>query len=232
MAKQEYVDIANVAKGWSAGVYPTLLEASMCSFSNRPLRGPAFIIPVLERSYASALCSLAAFQIEGILQKISLNLDGGEKREQILKHLTKTGQNTAVRELFVVRDVIAHGHIYKTTIRLKSDGFPKSSHSKKLTIYESQDFKNHVSRNKTKLLNFNVDPARISFPDAVLALAVVNVIYKELENRSIDMPIDKFIPGKGYVSKYFSVYINDLLRGLDKKRASAVKRKLKIIASI
>lgn len=161
MAKQEFIDIANTSKGWNFGVYPALLEASLYSFSRRPLRGPAFQIAVLERSFASAACALAAFQIEGMLQKISLEQGGGDDRRAILPLLKNAQQRAAVVELFVLRDVIAHGHIYKTTIRLKDDGFPRSSYSKKLTKYASNDFKQVVSRNKTKLMRFNVNPARV-----------------------------------------------------------------------
>ena len=232
MAKQEFVDIANTSEGWNFGVYPSLLESSLYSFSHRPAKGAGFQISVLERSFASAVCALAAFQIEGMLQKISLLQGSGDNRDSILKLVTKTKQKTAVIELFVVRDVIAHGHIYKTTLQLKKDGFPKSSHSTKLTKYESKDFKQVVSRNKTKLLSFNVNPARIDFCDAVLAVAVANVLYKELKGRTKDMAINKFVEGSGYDTKYFDSYVQDLIKGLDKNRAKVVKNKLKKIDQI
>lgn len=190
------------------------------------MRGPAFQIAVLERSFASAACALAAFQIEGMLQKISLEQGGGDDRKAILPLLKNIQKRAAVVELFVMRDVIAHGHIYKTTIRLKDDGFPRNSYSKKVTKYESNDFKQVVRRNKTRLMRFNVNPARIDFCDAVLALGVANEAYKELENRSEDMPMNRFTENEGYESKYFAVYIQHLLKGLDKSHANAVKNKL------
>lgn len=226
MAKQEFIDIGNTSKGWNFGVYPDLLETSLYSFSRRPLRSPAFQIAVLERSFASATCALAAFQIEGMLQKISLEQGGGDDRKAILSLLKNAQQRAAVIELFVLRDVIAHGHIYKTTVRLKDDGLPRSSYSKKLTKYESNDFKQVVSQNKTRLMRFNVNPARIGFCDAVLALGVTNEVYKELENRSEDMPMNKFTENEGYKPRYFTAYIQQLLKGLDKSHVNAVKSKL------
>ncbi len=209
-------------------MYPSLLEMSLYSFSQRPLRGPGFQIAVIERSFASAVCALGAFQIEGMLQKISMAQGNGDDRKSILAGLKNVKHQDMARELFVVRDVIAHGHIYKTTIQLRQDGFPKNSHSKKMTARESRDFKQVVKRNKTRLLGFNVNPSRIGFCDAVLALSVVNVIYKELENRPADMPINK-VTANGYDSKLFSAYIDDLLKSLNTKHAKSVRNKLRKI---
>lgn len=95
-----------------------------------------------------------------------------------------------------------------------------------MTKYASNDFKQVVSRNKTKLMRFNVNPARIDFCDAVLAPGVANEVYKELENRSVDMPMNKFTENEGYESRYFTAYIQELLKALNKTHANAIKNKL------
>ena len=69
MSSQEFINISNASAAWSNGVYPALLETSMQSFANRPLRGPGFLIPTLERTFAASVCALSALQIEGMLQK-------------------------------------------------------------------------------------------------------------------------------------------------------------------
>lgn len=232
MSKQEFIDIGNVSQGWSYGVYSSLVEYSLQSFSHRTLRSTASQVSVLERSFASAGCALAAFQIEGMLQKISLEKGGGDERRDILKLLTDPKQQIAIRELFVLRDVIAHGHIYKTTVYLKDDGFPKKTHSKKLTTHTSNDFKDVVARNRTKLMGFSVNPARIDFTDAVLALAVVNRIYKQLENRTVDMVINRFIRNDGYDSKYFGDYVMILLKELPRGHRQAVSNKLRVLSKL
>jgi len=226
MKKQEFVDISNFSKGWNFGVYPSLLEASLYSFSHRPLRGPAFQISVLERSYAAAVCSLAAFQIEGMLQRISLEQGRGDGLDEIVKILKKNSHREAVKELSIVRDAIAHGHIYKTTVYLNIDGLPKSSRNKKMTTYISPKANSRISRNKTNSLQFNVNPSRIGFCDAVLAVAVANLVYKELENRSQDMPMNKFVPEQGYETSYFNDYVKYLAKTLKRSHARSLTLKL------
>jgi hypothetical protein len=66
------------------------------------LRGPAFQIAVLERSFASAACALAAFQVEGMLQKISFEQGGGDDKKAILPLLKNIQQRATVAELFVM----------------------------------------------------------------------------------------------------------------------------------
>lgn len=232
MSKQEFIDVSNFSKGWNFGVYPTLLEASLYSFSHRPLRGPGFQISVLERSYAAAVCSLAAFQIEGMLQLATLGMGYGDKLEEVVKTLNKHSYRVAVEELSIVRDAIAHGHVYRTTIYLDANGLPKSSHNKKMTTFVSKKAEKYTTRNKTNLLRFNVNPSRIDFSDAVLAVAVANLIYKELEGRSSDMPMNKFIDGKGYETKYFGEYVAGLMKNLRQSHVRSLRSKLEKLERI
>lgn len=235
MSKEEYVDVGNTSKSWNFGVYPSLLESSLASFANRPLQQAGSLLPVLERSFASAICSLAAFQIEGMLQKLSLEKGGSTKFEEILKLIKNADSKTAIRELSIVRDAIAHGHLYKTTILLDDNGFRKGLKNQKLTTHPSDKAKQNVTKNKTKMLKLNVNPGRISFPDAVLSVALVNIIYKELENRTIDMPINRYVVGSGYDTNcpnYFGDYIQYILKDLDKSHRQAVNNKLKVLCSI
>lgn len=238
MNKEDYVDVENTSKSWNFGVYPSLLEFSLASFSNRPLRQAGSLLPILERSFASAVCSLSAFQIEGMLQRLhfdrktSPKVEKAPELDELLKMISSPKRQTAIRELSVVRDSIAHGNLYKTKIKLNSDGLRTGKVSEKTSLPHGIKFSINVSRNRTKILKLNVNPGNIGFPDAVLSVALVNIIYKELENRTVDMPINRFVVGSGYDSNcpsYFGDYIRYILKDLDKRHRQSVNNKLKTI---
>lgn len=84
-----------------------------------------------------------------------------------------------LEEVFVVRDVIAHNHIYKVEV-FSDQGRTMLGHRQKLLEGYGFDSKYKSSVNsrtkKTKLLKLNVQPAKVGFEDIFKVLVVVDLI--------------------------------------------------------
>jgi len=231
MSKKHFIQ--ELSQDWNFGVYPLLLEVTRKSFSIRPLRGPAFLISVRERAFASTVCTLAAFQAESMLQNIAYKKGKkDDSRHELVKLICNLKLQQAVLELFIMRDVIAHSHLHKTIINFKQDGDPKSSYSKKVRGYDSKDYKLLVVRNKTKLLQFNVAPSRIGFTDSVLALILSNRLAKELGITTKDFYIHKITEDGGYQSIKLTDYIKFLTQGLNNSHKNSLQRKLAFVNKV
>tara|TARA_X000000950_G_C13704194_1_gene573411 strand:+ start:41 stop:496 length:456 start_codon:yes stop_codon:yes gene_type:complete len=89
-------------------------------------------------------------------------------------------------EIFVVRDLIAHNHLLKTSYRLEDYGMEKIG----VERVSSGDGKFSANVNKgtetTKILELNTNPIRIGYTDAVAVLKTAweNLIFLENKDRN------------------------------------------------
>lgn len=88
-------------------------------------------------------------------------------------------------EVFVVRDVIAHNHIYEVEV-LTAHDWKMLGHKQKLLKGYGFDRKYKVSVNprtrKTRLLRLNVQPAKIGFEDLFKVLVVLDLLVGITQN--------------------------------------------------
>lgn len=88
-------------------------------------------------------------------------------------------------EIFVIRDVIAHNHIYEVEV-LSDQDWKMLGHKQRLLKGYGFDAKYKASVNsrtrKTKLLKFNVQPAKIGFEDLFKLLVVLDLLVGVTQN--------------------------------------------------
>ena len=88
------------------------------------------------------------------------------------------GFKNILEEMFILRDVIVHNHIYKIKCAIdENNGALKSYRQEILPGYGDGKFKGNInSRTKlTKLLRFNIQPTKIGFEDIFKALIIFDL---------------------------------------------------------
>lgn len=127
---------------------------------------------VIENGYSSAIILLLVVMLEGMTNYVNLHNSGFEPFKNkysavsALKYYTKNILNNEIDELFVIRDVIAHNHIWET--RVSSND--RMIHVKEPILrdeYGDRKFTENVDfiTRTTKKLELNVFTTRINWKD-------------------------------------------------------------------
>jgi hypothetical protein len=122
--------------------------------------------------FAVAVVTLCVFLIESTAGRAKYL--AGLPPSKPIDYLTSVLPNDLaqeVEELFVVRDVIAHNHLWDAEVQF-ADGTLKLRSAKLRDGYGDNKFRRNVnlSTRKTKRLGLNAFPTRISYNDAVLSI--------------------------------------------------------------
>jgi hypothetical protein len=147
-----------------------------------------------ENGYSVAIILLAVIYLESTINRIKyiISSESGEDEGQGIKTLKlfrsefpNSGLDNKLEELFVIRDVIAHNHIWEATIRWDENYELKLIGANKLKGYGDKKYKKVIDRNtrKTKLLGINLFPTRICWSDIVTVLKTVVEILMFLEGK-------------------------------------------------
>jgi hypothetical protein len=150
-------------------------------------------------------CSiLLAFEIEALANKIFYDLGAkGTSPADDLTSLIKAKIpdfpakhfSQAIKEIFIVRDAIAHGHLYEVFIKYPKKMRPgivsyRQEIPQHLALkFGDKKYREYVNQNtkRTKLIDLNVNPVRISIVDVFTILLMVNVtnelLFKALGER-------------------------------------------------
>lgn len=170
-----------------------LVKGSFLTYCNTNFSNKRFQTPMPEHSRAAAAIVLSVLGIEAYRNRVYCL----EKREvcssvsnSLCDMITEKSSNFPARklkdlleEVFVVRDVIVHNHIYEVTVTYQ--GFNIKGHRQRLLQGRTDDlkYKRHVNKRtkKTKLLKLNVQPTKISFEDIFKVLLVVDLTIKIMQ---------------------------------------------------
>ena len=143
-------------------------------------------IPVYENGYSVAGIVLSVLFLESYVSRINSIL---LSRNQIEKFTTGTrlirsifeNDNLAnvVTELYIVRDAIAHNHVWSADIISNEQGLSFDNEPLLLNIYGDKKFKDvvDIDRRKTRILSLNVFPTNIGQEDAI---SVLENVYEAL----------------------------------------------------
>lgn len=146
---------------------------------------------IFENGYASAIILLAAVLLESMLNRTMYIMDSipNGKRSNVLAFFKESfpdsGLHNKMVELFVVRDVIAHNHIWDAKIKWDEDYALKLVSASLSNGYGDPKFRGVIdeSKRKTKLLEINLFPTRICWSDIVIVLKTVVDILLFLEQK-------------------------------------------------
>ncbi len=198
--KERY--ITPIAIGFMTTIVPDFLKEAFDAYHKRDFTRDYWQVSSWEQWYGGAGVALTVSAIEANrnrffymkLKDKTPSRDVCQDIVGVLSHLNEFPANTLVAlisEVFTVRNVILHSHIYEIDAEFTlADWEMIDLKRTKLAGYGNSKFENLVDSNslKTKLLGMNVLPARIGFEELFTALLVFDLIVGIIQK----------IHGKGY----------------------------------
>jgi hypothetical protein len=174
-------------------LYPiaTLLEdlKSLKQMGNNELQASSY-----ENGYAVSIIVLTILLLESIVARVKLHkahesMNSRSPVEFIQTAYPESGFENKIIELFIIRDVIVHNHIWKAEFTSDSQGeMARVGNPKLQSGYGDRKYKNKTDSfiQKTKLLQLNVYPTRICYSDVLIVLraTVEFLLFLEKEERN------------------------------------------------
>ena len=217
--RQKYITV--IGSNFLAFVIWDLVEESFATYQNTDFAKKRFQTSIWEHGHAAAAIILSVIGIEAYRNRIYfLEKRGIDRRSSVTSHLCNILAKKSIsfptsklkpllEEVFVVRDVIAHNHIYQVNVYY-DQGWMMLGHKQKLLEGYGFDSKYKSSVNprtkKTKLLKLNVQPAKIGFEDIFTVLVVIDLLIKIMQQ----------VFGAGYVP----FHVSHKIGGYDAKNLS------------
>ena len=172
-----------------------------------------------ENGYASAIILLAVLLLESMLNRTRyvMGLASKRKGDSVLtffrSNFPDSGLCDKLVELFVVRDVIVHNHIWEAKIKYDKDYTLKLVSASLLEGYGDKKFNNAIDdrERKTRLLKINLFPTRICWSDivTVLKMAIDILLFLEQKDRRYVYISDEYIEFDGETIKFPDI-VSDL----------------------
>lgn len=163
-----------------------------------------------ENGYAVAMVALAAFMIEGVCSRARYVTGTEDRRRTPIDTLHELGAPDLaenVEEVFVVRDAVAHSHLWTATVSHDRKGLQFQADPERLPFYGDKKFDRVVdpSTRKTRRLGLDVFPPRVCRHTAVLALKEAVAVFRFLESQDRRFaylePVHVFVAGE-YIPLY------------------------------
>src|SRR6266496_1073377 len=129
----------------------------------------------MENGYAISIIALAAFLLEGACGRARYVSGSDQKRRSApdtLRHFGGNDLADTVEEIFVVRDAIAHAHLWTARISWAENNLQFAQQPVRLPGYGDKKFKRIVdpSSRTTRQLKLDVFPTRIHRHTAIVVL--------------------------------------------------------------
>jgi hypothetical protein len=143
---------------------------------------------VRENGYAISIIALAAFLLEGACGRARFVSGSNQRRCSAAETFRDFGRNDLadkVEEIFVVRDAIAHAHLWKAKILWTENDLRFAQPPEQLPGYGDKKFRRIVDLNSrtTRQLKLDVFPTRIHRRTAVIALKECAEALRFLESK-------------------------------------------------
>jgi hypothetical protein len=183
-----------------------------------PMDVNAVKVSPLESAYSASVILLSVVMLESILAELKTTnptpYPGGKDVKQFFKETFTIDKKleTILHELFVVRDVIAHSHIWE--IAYFEDDSGMRVESKELQAgYGRGEFQNRINEEtkKTKKLSINLVLIQMNCRDVVIVLKNIIKIIDFLQgqqSQNIYLPYPHIKYGDNCLS--FEVFVNQL----------------------
>ena len=193
--RQEYFTV--IGSNFLDFVVWGLIDQTLKEYLNTNFSKKRFQTSIWEHTHAAAAMVLSVIGIEAFRNRIYF-LKGSkvDRRVPVHKDLCKMLRDAKVgfpadklqdilTEVFVARDVIVHNHIYKVEV-FSDKKWALLGHEQRLLEGYGFDPKYRRAVNlgiaKTKLLELNVQPTKISFEDIFKVLVITDLLISILQN--------------------------------------------------
>ena len=184
--KQKVLTI--VGASYVEQIVPDLVEKCFDAYKIRDLTKRMFQVSPHENAYATASILLTAIAIESYVNRVKYLRREQIKRIPTHRYISRVLGSVnkkfpvdmfeqMLRDVFILRDVIAHNHVYSINVGFDSS-WNMTSHRQKLQAgYGDPKYKLAVNSRtrKTRLLGLNVQPSKISFHDLYIVLSVFDI---------------------------------------------------------
>ena len=171
-----------------------LMAKSFDAYQQRDLTRPQFQTSINEHANATAGILLTVIAVETIRNEIYYHTNTTIKNHPV-QELANTIHKKEpafpkdkfvklLNEIFVMRDVIAHNHLYEVEVEYKGRDMLPPKNTLLKGYGDDKKFENAVNHgdNKTKLLKLNVQPAKIGFDDLFKVLVLLDLIDGVINN--------------------------------------------------
>jgi len=142
----------------------------------------------IENGYSLAIVALTVLMVESAISRTQYRMDKipPQKTLEFIKAHFLDDLVQKVIEIFVLRDVIAHNHVWEAKFFWDEHGKMKLVEAEITEGYGDRKFNKTVDSNtrKTKMLELNVFPNRICRSDAVKVLKTAFDFLLALENKN------------------------------------------------
>ena len=181
-----------------------------------------------ENSYSLCIVLLSVVMFESLVGRVnfkqkSLGIEGKpiQKREPIPKYISRLRKSftleKSLSEVFVLRDVIAHGHVWLLESSSTTGQHSQLRNATKGEEYGNNAFKDRVNlkTQRTKALGLHVVPTAIGRQEVVKVLDTIFRTLQFLAHSQLIEPVAFSFPGrfKGHPFDFWSIV--DVLRNAD-----------------
>jgi len=141
----------------------------------------------LENGYSLAIITLTVLMVESAVSRTQymMKLSPPQKAVEFIKREFPNDLYQKVEEIFVIRDTIAHNHVWEANIYWDENGKLRLVDAQRVKGYGDKKFEKVVGSNtrKTKILGLNVFPNRICRTDALTVLKTAFEFLSETERK-------------------------------------------------
>ena len=141
----------------------------------------------LENGYSLAIVTLTVLMVESAVSRTQymMKVSPPQKALAFIKQEFQSDLYEKVEEIFVLRDLIAHNHVWEANVYWDENGKLRLVDAQRVKGYGDKKFEKVVDSNnrKTKILGLNVFPNRISRTDALTVLKTAYEFLSETEQK-------------------------------------------------
>lgn len=146
---------------------------------------------VYENSYSAAIIVLTVLMVESAVGRYQhlMKVSPPKKTLEYIKSVCATNLYKRIEEIFVMRDLIVHNHIWDAETYWGPDGKIQLVNSRLLKGYGDTKYDRCVNQKtcKTKLLGLNVFPTRIWRVDAIIVLKNAYECLSAIESKGTNL---------------------------------------------
>jgi hypothetical protein len=167
-----------------------------------------------ENGYAASIIGLSVYMIESAINRMKYleNKSNEKNLTFFISFFKNTKLSNELTEIYILRDTIAHNHLWEFTIRY-DDNFDEDVLNRKLVSgYGDQKYKLFVDEDKiiTKNLRLNVNPMKISKIDVLKVFELIYYFFGFLDKKN-----NSYFPALNEYIKYrdnlirFKLFLED-----------------------
>jgi hypothetical protein len=141
----------------------------------------------LENGYSLAIITLTVLMVESAVSRTQymMKLSPPQKALEFIKREFPIDVYEKVEEIFVIRDTIAHNHVWEANIYWDENAKLRLIDAQQVKGYGDKKYEKAVDRNsrKTKILGLNIFPNRICRTDALTVLKTAFEFLSETQRK-------------------------------------------------